>query len=118
FGFWRVMAGPAGWPQRPKREYRYGERRDETEDGPLSVEWIKLDAVITTALEQVSGGGWRPLTESGSTLRTPPTPFVLRESGGDSGRLAQSTQEWTCLGISHRVRSHTRRSRCSTVPLP
>lgn len=52
FGFWRVRAGPAGWPQRPKREYRYGERRDEAEDGPLGVEWPRLDEVIVRALDQ------------------------------------------------------------------
>jgi hypothetical protein len=50
-GFWRVRAGPAGWPQRPRREYRYGERRDQTEDGPLSVEWHRLGAVIAKALD-------------------------------------------------------------------
>jgi hypothetical protein len=51
FGFRRIMAGPAGWPQRPKREYRYGDRRDEVEDGPCIVEWDRLDRVIERALD-------------------------------------------------------------------
>jgi hypothetical protein len=51
-GFWRVCAGPAGWPWRPAREYRYGERRNEVEDGPCIVEWDRLAAVIARALDE------------------------------------------------------------------
>lgn len=50
FGFWRMCAGPLGWPQRPKRECRYGERR-EPEDGPCITEGYGLANVIRMALD-------------------------------------------------------------------